>query len=73
MNKLEIKAARDTTWKSYHVPSMPNYTHLKKNAVFLAANNTYKHDLSKCLGSLMLIKHGYAKFTNEIIYYINSL
>jgi len=73
MNKLELKTERETTWKSYHVPSMPNYTKLKKNAVFLAANNTYKHEISKALGALMLIKHGDIKFTNELISSINHL
>ena len=57
---------REDNWKSYHVPGMPVYTKLKRNAVFQAANITFKHEITKSLICHMLGKHGDFKITDKM-------
>ena len=73
MSKKELILSRETTLKSYHVPSMPTYTKLKKNVIYFNAGSTYRHEMTKALIGLMLLKHGDFKITNEIISSIQHL
>ena len=73
MNKKEKEMTRQSTLKSYHVPSMPNYTSLKKNVIYLNSHSTYKHEIAKALAGMMLLKHGDMKFTPELLESIRNL
>ena len=47
MNKKELKLKRNETARVYHVPSMPNFTRRKPNAIHFSPSNSLRHELSK--------------------------
>lgn len=47
MNAKSRAAEIETNWKKYHVSSMPNYAHPKKNVIQLFRNNTKAHEMMK--------------------------
>jgi hypothetical protein len=47
MNQQERKQKIKENWHKYHVPGMPNYTTLKRNAIFISVANSLKHELKK--------------------------
>ena len=58
--------------KHYHVPSMPNYAHRKRNAVFYGSASI-KHELAKALGCIMIRNWSDIKFTPRIVELITQL
>jgi len=52
--------------RDYHTPSCSNHVRRSKNAVFFNAGSTTKHELSKAVGGLMLLKWGDVMFTKGI-------
>ena len=47
MNKKELMMTRRKNWYKYHIPSCGNLMRVKKNAVFLSAANSLKHEMRK--------------------------
>ncbi len=47
MNKKDRIIKKTEVWKSYHIPSMPNYMRRPKNAIFISSANSYEHELLK--------------------------
>jgi len=60
-------------YHSYHIPKQSHLYTLKKNAIFISNANTVKHELSKCVGAIMLKKYGDIKFTKQIIHLIRNI
>ena len=61
------------TLKNYHVSGCSKNLSVKQNAVFFNANNTIKHELSKALGALMLLKYGDIKFTAPLVLLLTEI
>ena len=66
MNKKETKSQEELNRSLYRIPSGASYQLRSKNAVYLASNNTVRHELAKTLGAYMLIRFGDIKFNDEI-------
>ncbi len=60
-------------YNNYHIPGCSHHTTLKQKAVFVAQNVTIKHELSKCLGALMIQRYGDVFFDEEIIKHLNII
>jgi len=52
---------------------MPHHNTVKRNAIFLSKANSVKHELSKCIGSIMLNRWGDLKFSEHIVKNVNYL
>ena len=57
-------------WRHYFTPGCPRTHRLKKNAIFLSKHSKIRHQLAKCLGSIMVKKFGDVKFNDAIIEYL---
>jgi len=64
---VKTKSRESKIYHSYHIPGRPHYNTLKKNAIFVSNANSVRHELSKCIGAIMIKKFGDVKFTKEII------
>jgi hypothetical protein len=60
-------------YRSYHIPGQANHQSVKKNVIFISRANSIKHELSKCLGSIMIHKFGDVKFNRTILEAIKTI
>jgi len=67
MNKKETKENVKRHWLLYHIPSMSNIHRIKRDAIFVSNINTFKHELAKSLGAIMIKRFGDVKFNDKII------
>ena len=65
MNKKKQLEQRKI-YRSYHIPGQSHLHPVKKNAVFIANNNTIRHELSKCIEAIMLKRYGDILFNDYI-------
>ena len=61
MNKTILK-----NYHSYHVPSQSHRTTRPRNAVFISAANSIKHELFNCIGAIMVQRFGDVFFNPDI-------
>ena len=62
---MDLKERRH--WHQYHIQGCSNINTLKVNAVFLNNHSTVLHELSKCLGAIMVRRFSDLKFNPKII------
>lgn len=68
-----MRTKSDEYFRKFHTPGMPNHYPRKKNAIFISSGNTVCHELAKCLGAIMLHKHGDLKFNDKIILLLREI
>ena len=59
--------------REYHMVGCSNLISCKKNAVVFSTSETTAHKLAKCIGAIMLHKHGDVKFTEDMKFALDSL
>lgn len=72
MSKKEKRVISENYHK-YHIPGMPHHNTLKRNAIFINRHNSIKHEISKCLGALILSRYSEVVFTDKIKEAINLI
>lgn len=69
---MRLKKEVHENWHKYHVKGMPYHHRVKKNAIFISSHNTIKHELSKCVGGIMLNKYGDVDFNKDLLVGLES-
>ena len=73
MNKMFQGVEEAEVYKRYHVPSMPNYAHRPKNALFISRANSVLHEGGKFLAAYMVRKWGDVKITPSMVLLLQQL
>jgi len=64
---------KENYWTKYSIPGCTAIHRIKKNTIFVSNANTVKHELSKCLGAILIHRYGDIIWDEEIIYYIKEI
>ena len=67
MNKRDMMMKLNGFWKQYHVTGCNNYVKRPKNAVYLSAANSKRHEMAKASLCYDLLKGKY-KFITEAVH-----
>lgn len=73
MNESKLSKEAKENYKHYHRSGNSSFMKIPLNVILINSGSTVKHEMSKCLGGIMINKWGEIKITPRIVELLNEL